>query len=345
MPDQGFKNLLITGAAGFIGSHVVRHWSYQHPETRLVSLDKLTYAGHKANLSGINSEAEHHFVQADIADRDAIQDVFQRFEIDGVMNLAAESHVDRSITSPSDFIQTNIQGTAALLDVALNFWNLEHPDAYCFFQISTDEVYGSLGSEGYFDEQSPYKPRSPYAASKASADHLVQAYYHTYGLPVKISNCSNNYGPYQYPEKLIPLMIQQIRAGKPLPVYGEGRQIRDWLYVQDHVEALDSILYNGSYGESYVIGANNEWSNLDLVYNLCRIMDEYLEQPAGTAEKLITFVKDRAGHDFRYALDASKLKQELGWQPKVSFERGLRHTVDWYLKNKDWIKKLLKDHA
>ena len=339
------KTIMITGAAGFIGSHLVRHWSYQYPGTRLLSVDKLTYAGNEANLSGLNPDADHYFEQVDIADRQAVFELFDDYKVAAVINLAAESHVDRSIADPSDFVRTNVMGTSTLLDAAIHHWHLEQPNTYLFFQVSTDEVFGTLGKDGYFREDTPYQPRSPYAASKASADHLVKAYHRTYGLPVKISNCSNNYGPYQFPEKLLPVMIHNIRNRKPLPVYGKGQNVRDWLYVTDHVRAIDQVFHQGRVGETYLVGGHNEWTNLELVYKLCELMDQKLEQPAGTAAELISFVTDRAGHDYRYALDPTKIKTELGWYPQVDFETGLSHTIDWYLNNQPWIETVTEQSA
>jgi dTDP-glucose 4,6-dehydratase len=337
--------LMITGAAGFIGSHVVRHWSFKHPHTRLLSVDKLTYAGRKENLQGLNPEASHVFEKADITDRDAVFQLFRDYNVDAVINLAAESHVDRSIADPSDFIRTNVMGTATLMDAALQNWDLDNPERHLFFQVSTDEVFGTLGKAGYFREDTPYNPRSPYAASKASADHLVAAYHHTYGLPTKISNCSNNYGPYQFPEKLLPVMIHKIRNRQPLPVYGKGENIRDWLYVEDHVRAIDQIFHSGNIGDTYLIGGNNEWTNLELVYKLCELMDKKLDQPSGKAAELISFVTDRAGHDYRYAMDATKIRKELGWRPQVTFDEGLKLTIDWYLRNEVWVEAVTKQEA
>jgi dTDP-glucose 4,6-dehydratase len=339
------ETLMITGAAGFIGSHVVRHWSFQYPQTRLLCVDKLTYAGHKENLTGLNPNAPQAFEQVDITERDAVFGLFRDYNVDAVINLAAESHVDRSIANPSDFIGTNVLGTTTLLDAAIQCWNLDKPEKHLFFQVSTDEVFGTLGKEGYFREDTPYNPRSPYAASKASADHLVSAYQHTYGLPTKISNCSNNYGPYQFPEKLLPVMIYKIINRQPLPVYGKGENIRDWLYVEDHVKAIDQIFHHGNVGETYLVGGNNEWTNLELVYKLCQLMDEKLDKPSGKAAELISFVTDRAGHDYRYAMDPTKIQEELGWRPLVAFEDGLRYTIDWYMRNEAWVEAVTRQTA
>ena len=334
------RNILITGAAGFIGSYVAKYWSYQHPDVRLINLDNLTYAGNPANLEAVNPACEHYFEQADVADPEAVKAIFQRYQVDAVMHLAAESHVDRSIADPSAFVRTNVQGTATLLNAALQHWDPAHFGQHLFLQVSTDEVYGTLGPDGFFDETSPYQPRSPYAASKAGADQLVRAYSHTYGLPVKLTNCSNNFGPYQHPEKLIPRIIQHILEQKPLPVYGQGQQIRDWLYVADHARALEQVFYYGSIGQTYLIGARNEWTNLALVRKLCELADEQLRQQPGTAAKLITFVADRAGHDYRYAVDPAKLQQELGWAPDRDFEEQLRQTFQWYHGHQAWVQEM-----
>jgi dTDP-glucose 4,6-dehydratase len=330
------KNILITGGAGFIGSHVVRLFINKYPEYNIVNLDNLTYAGNLANLKDIENKPNYEFVKGDISDEDFIDGLFHKKGFDGVIHLAAESHVDRSIAHPKDFIMTNIVGTLVLLNDARRSWG-ENISGKRFYHISTDEVYGSLGHEGYFTESTAYDPRSPYSASKAGSDHIVRAYYHTYHLPVVISNCSNNYGPFQFPEKLIPLVINNIRHSKPLPVYGKGENVRDWLYVEDHAEAIDLIFHKGRNGETYNIGGSNEWQNIRLVRKLCEIMDNKLNRPAGTSANLITFVKDRAGHDQRYAIDSSKLQKELHWSPSVKFEVGLEKTVEWYLQNEAWL--------
>jgi dTDP-glucose 4,6-dehydratase len=329
------KTLLITGGAGFIGSHVVRRMVSRHPETRVLNLDQLTYAGNLENLKDIENAPNYLFIRGDITQQDFLDKLFQEHRIDGVIHLAAESHVDRSIADPMAFIHTNIVGTVNLLNACRNAWK-EREDTL-FYHISTDEVYGSLDSGGLFTEESPYDPRSPYSASKASSDHLVRAYYHTYGLPVVLSNCSNNYGPNQFPEKLIPLAIHNILHQKPIPVYGKGENIRDWLYVEDHASAIELIYLKGARGRTYNIGGLNEWKNIDLIRLLCRIMDEKLQRPAGTSEKLISFVKDRAGHDLRYAIDNSRIREELDWNPSVTIEQGLSMTVDWYLSNSAWM--------
>jgi dTDP-glucose 4,6-dehydratase len=330
------KTILITGGAGFIGSHVVRLFVNKYPDYKIVNLDKLTYAGNLANLTDIEKKPNYEFVKGDIVDAPFINALFEKYQFDGVIHLAAESHVDRSITNPTEFIFTNIVGTVNLLNAARSIWK-ENMENKRYYQISTDEVYGSLGAEGYFTETTAYDPRSPYSASKASADHLVRAYHYTFGLPVVISNCSNNYGPYQFPEKLIPLCINNIKHGKPLPVYGKGLNIRDWLYVEDHAKAIDLIFHKGGNGETYNIGGNNEWCNIDLVKKLCEIMDGKLNREPGDSAKLITFVKDRAGHDLRYAIDASKLQKELGWQPTIRFAEGFEQTIEWYLENEEWL--------
>ncbi|HTX89303.1 MAG TPA: dTDP-glucose 4,6-dehydratase [Bacteroidales bacterium] len=333
------KTILITGGAGFIGSHVVRRFVRKYPEYKIINLDNLTYAGNLANLRDIEKEPNYEFVKADIVEEERMEEIFAHYRCDGVIHLAAESHVDRSISNPNQFIYTNIIGTVNLLNAFRALW-AGKTEGKLFYHISTDEVYGSLGETGYFTEKTAYDPRSPYSASKASSDHLVMAFYHTYGLPVVISNCSNNYGPYQFPEKLIPLAINNIRHNRPIPVYGKGENIRDWLYVEDHAEAIDLIFHKGKPGETYNIGGNNEWKNIDLIRVLCRIMDRKLNRPAGTSEKLITFVKDRAGHDLRYAIDSSKFRNELGWKPSLQFEEGFEKTVDWYLANEEWMKNV-----
>ncbi len=330
------KHILITGGAGFIGSHVVRHFVQKYPEYLIVNLDKLTYAGNLENLKDIESAPNYVFIKGDIVDREMLQQLFARYGFDGVIHLAAESHVDRSILNPLAFIETNIIGTVNLLDAARHSWG-DHTAGKLFYHVSTDEVYGSLGETGLFTEETPYDPRSPYSASKASSDHMVRAWHHTYGLPIIISNCSNNYGPYQFPEKLIPLVIHNIKHHKPLPIYGDGQYTRDWLWVKDHAAAIDLIFHEGRNGETYNIGGNNEWKNIDLVEKLCDIMDELLGRAQGSSRQLITFVKDRPGHDRRYAIDASKIKRELGWQPTVSAEEGLRLTAQWYLDNEEWL--------
>jgi len=334
------KTILITGGAGFIGSHVVRRFVKKYPDYLVVNADKLTYAGNLENITDIESSENYRFEKTDIVNKQSVLDLFTRYSFDGVIHLAAESHVDRSITGPDEFVFTNIVGTLNLLNAALNSWKANY-DGKLFYHISTDEVYGSLGSEGLFTEDSSYDPRSPYSASKASSDHLVRAYHHTFGLPVVISNCSNNYGPNQFPEKLIPLAINNIKNNKPVPVYGKGENIRDWLYVEDHASAIDLIFHKGKTGDTYNIGGNNEWKNIDLIKLLCSIMDKKLGRAAGTSEKLITYVKDRPGHDMRYAIDSSKLQGELGWSPIPEFSAGLEKTVDWYLSNTKWLERIL----
>jgi dTDP-glucose 4,6-dehydratase len=330
------KSIMITGGAGFIGSHLIRHMINKYPDYQIINLDKLTYAGNLENLRDIESNKNYVFIKADINDDNAIQKVFADHNIDGVIHLAAESHVDRSISNPTEFIYTNIVGTINLLNAARHQWK-DDMDGKLFYHVSTDEVYGSLGDTGLFTETTAYDPRSPYSASKASSDHLVRAYHHTFKLPVVISNCSNNYGGYQFPEKLIPLMIHNIKNNKPLPVYGKGLNVRDWLYVEDHAAAIDLIYHNGQMGDTYNIGGNNEWKNIDLVKLLCKLMDEKLGREVGSSENLITYVTDRAGHDLRYAIDSSKLQQELGWEPSLQFSEGLEKTVSWYLDNGKWL--------
>ena len=329
------KTLLVTGGAGFIGSHVVRRLVINYPEYLILNIDKLTYAGNLNNLKDIENKSNYKFFQIDITDKKAIDEIFQLHSVDGVIHLAAESHVDRSISNPDEFILTNVIGTLHLLNACKSSWC--DFNGKCFYHISTDEVYGSLGDDGLFTEETSYDPRSPYSASKASSDHIVRAYGHTYNLPIKISNCSNNYGSFQFPEKLIPLMINNIKNKKSLPIYGKGENVRDWLWVVDHAIAIDLIYHEGVIGETYNIGGHNEWKNVDLVHLLCDVMDEKLHRPIGDSRKLITYVKDRAGHDMRYAIDASKIKNELGWEPSVTFEEGLRSTVDWYLSNEKWL--------
>ena len=329
------KAILITGGAGFIGSHVVRHFVNKYPDYRIVNLDLLTYAGNLENLKDIEQAANYTFVKGDIADAGFLDSLFEKFGFDGVIHLAAESHVDRSITDPMAFIRTNIIGTVELLNAARRHW--KDWSGKRFYHVSTDEVYGSLGETGYFTEETSYDPRSPYSASKASSDFLVRAYHHTYGMPVVLTNCSNNYGPYQFPEKLIPLVIHNIRHGKSLPIYGDGKYTRDWLWVVDHVEAIDVIFHKGKDGETYNIGGNNEWKNIDLVHLLCDTVDARMGRAKGTARELITYVKDRPGHDRRYAIDAGKIKRELGWEPTMSMEEGLRRTVEWYFDHAEWL--------
>ncbi|MFM1969135.1 MAG: dTDP-glucose 4,6 dehydratase, NAD(P)-binding [Bacteroidota bacterium] len=329
------KKILITGGAGFIGCHVVKLFVKKYADYKIYNLDALTYAGNLENLKDVEDAANYHFVKGDITDEQFINDLFSEHDFDAVIHLAAESHVDRSILDPLSFVKTNVLGTAVLLNAAKRNWIGK--EGKLFYHVSTDEVYGSIGETGFFTEETPYDPRSPYSASKASSDHLVSAYHHTYDLPVVISNCSNNYGSYQFPEKLLPLMINNIVHSKPLPVYGKGDNVRDWLWVDDHARAIDVIFHKGKLGETYNIGGFNEWKNLDIVHLLCEIMDSKLGREKGESAKLITFVKDRAGHDKRYAIDATKLNKELGWEPSLQFKEGLEKTIDWYLSNSEWI--------
>jgi dTDP-glucose 4,6-dehydratase len=331
--------LLITGGAGFIGSHVVRRFVKTYPQYSIVNLDALTYAGNLANLVDVQGCSNYRFVKGDITDKEFIQTLFKDEKFDGVIHLAAESHVDRSISGPDAFIQTNVVGTANLLNAAVESWK-GSGEGKRFYHVSTDEVFGSLGPQGMFSETTAYDPRSPYSASKAASDHLVRAYHHTYGLPTVISNCSNNYGSHHFPEKLIPLIINNIKNKRPLPVYGKGENIRDWLWVEDHARAIDVIFHKGKLGETYCVGGNNEWKNIDVVKLLCKLMDEKLGRTSGESEQLITYVTDRPGHDARYAIDASKLKTELGWEPTQPFEHLLSQTIDWYLTNETWLEQV-----
>ena len=333
------RNILITGGAGFIGSHVVRLFVNTFPSDKIYNLDALTYEGNLENLKDIEDAANYEFVHADIQDLEKLTAIFEEKKITHVVHLAAESHVDRSINDPLAFVKTNVLGTANLLQVAKEAWKNDFSNTL-FYHVSTDEVYGSLGDTGFFYEDTAYDPRSPYSASKASSDHFVRAYYHTYNLPVVISNCSNNYGPNHFPEKLIPLMINNIIHKKPLPVYGEGLNVRDWLFVLDHARAIERIFSKGTVGETYNIGGHNEWTNIDLVHVLCDTMDEKLGRTKGDSRQLISYVKDRAGHDLRYAIDATKLQNELGWEPSLQFEEGLSKTIDWYLSNTDWLENV-----
>lgn len=333
------KIILITGGAGFIGSHVVRLFVNKYPDYKIINLDKLTYAGNLENLAEIENKPNYLFVKGDIVNGDFIQELFTTHKFTDIIHLAAESHVDRSISNPMEFVTTNIVGTVNLLNAARSSWkpSLGSYSANRFYHISTDEVYGTLGAEGLFTEKTSYDPHSPYSASKASSDHLVRAYADTYGLPSVISNCSNNYGPNQFPEKLIPLALHNIKNNKSIPVYGKGENIRDWLFVEDHANAIDSVFHKGKTNETYNIGGHNQWKNIDLIKLLCQILDRKLNRKSGNSESLITYVKDRAGHDMRYAIDASKIEKELGWVPSVSFEQGLEKTVDWYLGNENWL--------
>lgn len=335
MNDKQQRRLLITGGAGFIGSHVVRHFVNSYPAYSVVNLDALTYAGNLESLADVEDKPNYKFIKGDITEQAFIDAVFDKERIDSVIHLAAESHVDRSIQDPLIFVKVNVLGTANLLNAARRNWTDD--EKHLFYHVSTDEVYGSLGDEGYFTESTPYDPRSPYSASKAGSDHLVRSYHHTFGLPVVISNCSNNYGPYQFPEKLIPLTINNILNRKEIPVYGKGENVRDWLWVEDHVRAIDTIFHDGSSGETYNVGGNNEWKNIELVRTLCDVVDEITGREQGTSQDLITFVKDRAGHDHRYAIDFSKLKSATGWKPQTDFKQGLKDTAQWYISNRSWV--------
>ena len=330
------RTILITGGAGFIGSHVVRRFVRRYPEDTILNVDCLTYAGNLENLRDVEDAPNYRFIKADIRDVSTVQRLFSDHDVDIVVHLAAESHVDRSISNPLEFVETNVVGTVNLLSAARAAWG-DDPDGKVFYHVSTDEVYGSLGAEGLFTEETPYDPKSPYSASKAASDHFVRAWHNTYGLPVKLSNCSNNYGSHQFPEKLIPLFIHNIREKKSLPVYGDGKYTRDWLWVEDHAAAIDTVLHEGAVGETYNIGGVNEWQNIDLIHLLCDQMDEKLGRTPGSSRDLITFITDRPGHDRRYAIDASKIERELGWRPSVTFEEGLSATIDWYLANDEWL--------
>ena len=332
------KRIMITGGAGFIGSHVVRRFVTHYPAYLIINVDKLTYAGNLENLIDIENNPNYVFEKADVVDKKAMDELFVKYNITDVIHLAAESHVDRSIEGPMEFVLTNVVGTVTLLETARKHW--VDKDNHVFYHVSTDEVFGSLEEEGFFTEQTPYDPRSPYSASKASSDHFVRAYFHTYQLPIKLSNCSNNYGSHHFPEKLIPLMITNILNEKPLPIYGNGLNIRDWLWVEDHASAIDVIFHEGKVGASYNVGGLNEWTNISLVHFLCQLMDEKLGRPVGSSAKLITYIADRAGHDQRYAIDAHKLDEELAWKPSITFEEGLSKTIDWYLDNTEWIEKV-----
>ena len=333
------RNILITGGAGFIGSHVVRLFVKKYPHYRIINFDKLTYAGNLGNLTDIEKAPNYEFIKGDIVNTEDVSAVFENFNIDAVIHLAAESHVDRSIANPIEFVMTNVVGTANLLNAARHYWK-NPSDKNLFYHVSTDEVYGTLGETGMFTEETSYDPHSPYSASRAGSDHLVRAYHDTFRLPVVVSNCSNNYGSYQFPEKLIPLSIHNIKNNKPIPVYGKGENIRDWLFVEDHAVAIDVIFHQANKGETYNIGGHNEWKNIDLIHLLCEIMDRKIGREKGSSAKLITFVKDRAGHDLRYAIDSSKLQRDLGWKPSLQFEEGLEKTVDWYLANDRWLNEV-----
>lgn len=334
------KTILITGGAGFIGSHVVRRFVSKYPDYTIVNMDVLTYAGNLENLKDIDDKPNYIFEKADITDENAVNALFDKYKFDGVIHLAAESHVDRSIEDPMAFIRTNVFGTVALLNAARSAWK-NNMEGKLFYHISTDEVYGSLGDTGLFTETTAYDPKSPYSAAKASSDHFVRAYHNTYNLPIVITNCSNNYGPNQFPEKLIPLAFNNIKNMKQIPIYGKGENIRDWLYVEDHASAIDLVFHKGQNGETYNIGGKNEWTNIDLIRELCSIMDKKLHREPGTSTSLITFVKDRAGHDKRYAIDSDKIEKELGWEPSLQFSEGLEKTVDWYMANENWLKHVI----
>ncbi len=333
------QTILVTGGAGFIGSHVIRRFINRYSEYMIINLDALTYAGNPDNLRDVEEHPNYDFIKGDINDAALIHSIMAEANVNGIIHLAAESHVDRSIEDPLAFVRTNVLGTATLLDVARKYWKEKNITGR-FYHVSTDEVYGELGETGYFTEETSYSPRSPYSASKAGSDHMVRAYYHTYGFPIVLSNCSNNYGPNQFPEKLIPLMIRNIVQKLPLPVYGEGTNIRDWMYVEDHAEAIDLIFHKGVEGETYNLGGGNEWKNIDLVKTLCKLMDDKMGRLLGSSEELIRFVKDRAGHDHRYAIDFSKIENELGWTPSTDFKSGLKKTIDWYMDNEEWVSRV-----